>query len=121
MKHDYLRNRRVIRLPCNNVPNIIRIQDLCQDEYNIYIISEIMPFNLTQILRKYTASRQSFSERNAANLIHQILLGLNCLHEDGIVHRDLKLENIMVEIPEQQGTAEDMICRITDFGFACSI
>ena len=53
-------------------------------------------------------------------MIYQILLAVSYFHEVNIVHRDLKLENIMVHIA-QEGKASSMSCKVTDFGFACFI
>lgn len=95
--------------------------DLCEDDKNVYVISELLSSgNLLQVLNKFTVSKTPFTERNAANLINQILRALTYIHEENLVHRDIKLENIMVELAAG-GSAEDMVCKITDFGFACEI
>lgn len=41
-----------------------------------------------------------FTEAKAANIIKQVLMGLNYLHQQLICHRDLKPENIMLEFTE---------------------
>ena len=43
------------------------------------------------------------------------------MHSAGICHRDLKLENIMVEMPENHEGKKEIVCKLTDFGFACEI
>lgn len=43
----------------------------------------------------------------------QVLLGLNCMHQLGIMHRDLKPDNIMIKNSDNL----DRVC-LTDFGFA---
>lgn len=48
------------------------------------------------------------------------MLAISYFHEVNLVHRDLKLENIMVHIA-QEGQASSMACKVTDFGFACYI
>ena len=40
------------------------------------------------------------------------------MHSAKIVHRDLKLENIMVELSANDQGHTSMICKVTDFGFA---
>jgi calcium-dependent protein kinase len=55
-----------------------------------------------------------FSERDAAKVMHQVLLGLNYMHKKNIVHRDIKPENLLLESKE----ITNMNIKITDFGFA---
>ena len=58
------------------------------------------------------------SEQDCANIVKQLLLGLNYLHSQNIWHCDLKLENVMVELEEgEDGESTNFICKITDFGF----
>ena len=54
-----------------------------------------------------------FSEPEAAHLTMQVLDGVNYLHQKGIVHRDLKLENILLD--ESQPC---MRVKIADFGLS---
>ena len=41
------------------------------------------------------------------------------MHASKIVHRDLKLENIMVDVEKGENGEANLICKVTDFGFAC--
>ena len=94
---------------------------------------EILPFgNLMEALSQIAQSGSSFTEKDAASLIHQILYAVRYMHEEKKLdrtndtkmkhaHRDLKLENILVKmIPNNDGTCQ-MFCKISDFGFATSI
>ena len=64
----------------------------------------------------------AFTETDAANIINQLLLAINYLHGKNVCHRDLKLDNIMVEIERNNSNnSTKMICKITDFGFAKAI
>lgn len=75
-----------------NHPNIIQVFDAGVAE-NIYFI--VMEFvdgrNLSQTLREHGA----FAEREALHVIQQASVGLAFAHSMGIVHRDVKPENIM--------------------------
>ena len=68
-----------------------------------------------------TANGKRFSERDVAGLSQQILYAISYIHENGLVHRDLKLENIMVEVTRNADRTTDLVCKLTDFGFACVI
>lgn len=54
-----------------------------------------------------------FSENMARHLFKQILIGLNHIHSSGFAHRDMKLENILVD--------KNFRLKLTDFGFAVPI
>lgn len=41
-------------------------------------------------------------------------MALNYMHKKGVIHRDLKLENIMVDIEDGE-----IVCKLTDFGLSC--
>lgn len=68
--------------------------------------------NLYTIQSKMTS--RAFGIDEAINIFNQILRGVEVIHQNKIVHRDLKLENIFVKKTEKQG----LICKIGDFGLA---
>lgn len=51
----------------------------------------------------------------SAKIMKQIILAIKHLHERGICHRDLKLENIMVET---RNLTEEPLIKVIDFGLA---
>ena len=53
--------------------------------------------------------------------MYQILSAVNFLHLQGIVHRDLKLDNILVQLERLDDKRTVMKCKVTDFGFAQAI
>merc|ERR550532_3804609 len=58
------------------------------------------------------AERRSFDEDEAANIVHQVLLAVAYLHAHNIVHRDLKLENLLLE------RNDTTVLKLVDFGLA---
>ena len=40
------------------------------------------------------------------------------MHKQNVIHRDLKLENIMVDLERIDEEQTSLICKVTDFGFA---
>ena len=96
--------------------------DLLEDRNRIYIVQElIMDGNLLEALDHISEQNISFTERDAANLIEKILKGLNYIHYSGYIHRDIKLENIMViKVQDEEGRTVFQPS-ITDFGMAKAI
>ncbi|QEU58205.1 Mek1 [Kluyveromyces lactis] len=84
-----------------NHPNIIRIHQSCTDALgNVYIFQDLISGG---DLFSYLAKGDCLvpiSETESLIIIYQILLALKFLHSNGIVHRDLKLDNILLHTPE---------------------
>ena len=105
-------------------PHIVRALALCEDEQEYYVAFELMPSgNLAEVLRAIRDKRISFTEYDASNIVRQVLMALNYLHSDtiNVTHRDLKLENVMVTIEKTPDGSAEMICKVTDFGFATAM
>lgn len=97
-------------------PHITRIFDLLEDKTNYYIVAELMAGgNLLERLSNRVP--QKFTEREAAGIIKQVLLALNCMHLKNIMHRDLKPENILCE-ESADINSNEIMTKLTDFGFA---
>jgi calcium-dependent protein kinase len=92
-------------------PNIIRIVDLLEDDENYYVVSEVVHGG--ELFKRLT-KLESFSEAQAADIIHQIMLGLNYLHKQSITHRDIKPENILLVSDK----LDNFEIKIADLGFA---
>jgi tetratricopeptide (TPR) repeat protein len=90
--------------------NIIRIFDLGSAEGMRFITMEFIEGeDLAQIL----AHRGKLTAPEAANMITQVARGLEAAHAEGVVHRDLKPQNVMMDA---QGK-----CSVMDFGIARSM
>ena len=59
-------------------------------------------------------SMRVFQESQATNVIKQLCLALNYMHNKNIMHRDLKPENLLCE----QSSDGSITVKLTDFGFA---
>jgi len=96
-------------------PNIVKVYEFFDTILYYYIVTE---YCKKGELFSYIKNR--YTERQLAVLFYQVFSGLCYLHEKKIIHRDLKLENIMVsEIEKDILTGEEYFwIKIIDFGTA---
>ncbi|MGI8825396.1 MAG: protein kinase domain-containing protein [Chloroflexota bacterium] len=90
-------------------PNIVAIYDVGQDDASHYIVMELVEGrNLKELIRERTA----FSVDEAFSIGRQVASALDFAHKRGLIHRDIKPQNILVT-PEG-------VAKVTDFGIAQS-
>ena len=88
-------------------PFLVGMEFLFQSETRLYFV---MPFIRGGELYKVFQSEKRFSEETVKFYAVQIILAVGELHKKGIMHRDLKLENILVD--------ERGYLKIIDYGLA---
>ncbi|ORY97534.1 hypothetical protein BCR43DRAFT_489935 [Syncephalastrum racemosum] len=88
-------------------PNIVTLFEILTTESAIYVVCEHCPNG--ELFDLLTSSGR-FSEQRAQSYFRQLIHALRHCHERGIVHRDLKLENILLDADNRP--------KICDFGFA---
>ncbi|MCI8610405.1 MAG: protein kinase [Clostridiales bacterium] len=88
-------------------PNIVNIYDVSVREDLKYIVMEYVE-GIT--LKNYMTKRGALTLREIISYTEQILTALRHAHSKGIVHRDIKPQNIML--------LKDGIVKVTDFGIA---
>ncbi|EOD52407.1 putative serine threonine protein kinase protein [Neofusicoccum parvum UCRNP2] len=88
-------------------PNIVRLHEMVETERHIGIILE---YASGGELFDYILNHRYLKDNSARRLFAQLVSGVGYLHKKGIVHRDLKLENLLLD------RNKNII--ITDFGFA---
>lgn len=90
-------------------PYIVGLLDFGVDaDRTLYIVMECVD---GWTLRDEVNNNGPFSVRHAREVARQLLLGLADAHDVGLIHRDLKHDNIMFN-----GTRESFVARILDFG-----
>ncbi|CAK77849.1 unnamed protein product (macronuclear) [Paramecium tetraurelia] len=91
-------------------PNVIKLLEIHEDNKQIYLIYEYAKGELFQEFQKKKAEKSQFSEQQISNFMKQIFEGLKHIHSLNIMHRDIKLENILVK--------DSSTIVIADFGLA---
>ncbi|KAM3932931.1 NUAK family SNF1-like kinase 2 [Leptodactylus fuscus] len=88
-------------------PHIISIYEVFENSSKIVIVME---YASQGDLYDYISERQRLSEQEARRFFRQIVSAVQYCHANGIVHRDLKLENILLD--------ENKNVKIADFGLS---
>ena len=96
--------------------HLLRMHELYETEDTIWMI---LDYAEGGDMMHALASLPNYSERNVAKIFKQMLLGVKYLHSEGIVHRDLKLDNILYSKQEEGESEESEIqVKIADFGLS---
>lgn len=115
LKDEFLNNEEFIRRFKNESkaiamlshPNIVKVYDVSFGDMIQYIVMEYID-GIT--LKEYIERQGVIEWKDALHLTTQVLRALQHAHESGIVHRDIKPQNIML--------LQDGTIKVTDFGIA---
>lgn len=88
-------------------PNIVNVYDVGEDDGLYYIVMELIE-GIT--LKQYIQKKGQLSVRETISIAIQIANGIECAHNNQLVHRDIKPQNIMIS---REGKV-----KVTDFGIA---
>ena len=100
--------QEIVSLKKVDHPNIIKIHEIYREEEKLYIVMERVK---GKDLLDYLFSIEILTETQAAIIIKQILKALNHMNSLNLWHRDIKLENIMIN-------PDTMQVKLIDFGFS---
>lgn len=94
-------------LKLNPCENVVKIYQILEDTDNIYVVMEYLQTNLTNFIKTLSTDEEKIS------IMKQISNGLLFLHSNGIIHRDIKSDNIMINVENNRNYV-----KIVDFGFS---
>ena len=88
-------------------PNIVGIYDVGEDNGNYYIVMEYVE---GQTLKSLIKRRGSLTLPEVIDIMTQLTSGIAHAHQNGIIHRDIKPQNVLI--------LDDGLIKIADFGIA---
>ena len=88
-------------------PNIVNVYDVGEEDGIYYIVMELVE-GIT--LKKYIEKKARLSVKEAVSIAIQVSMGIEAAHNNHIIHRDIKPQNIMIS---KEGKV-----KVTDFGIA---
>ncbi|XP_025984570.1 probable serine/threonine-protein kinase At1g54610 [Glycine max] len=104
--------REIMILQMLDHPNVIKLKGLATSrmQYSLYLVFDFMQSDLTRIISR---PGEKLTEAQIKCYMQQLLSGLQHCHETGIMHRDIKASNLLID---RRG-----VLKIADFGLATSI
>mmetsp|Transcript_3798 Transcript_3798/g.13321 ORF Transcript_3798/g.13321 Transcript_3798/m.13321 type:complete len:376 (-) Transcript_3798:647-1774(-) len=106
---EELHNELDILQGCHHT-SIMKLKDYFWGTSNLYLVTELLEGG--EVL-EHVMSRGSYTEREARMAFRCLMEGIAYLHGIGVVHRDIKLENLLLGKPNDLSTL-----KIADFGLA---
>ena len=88
-------------------PNIVNVYDVGEENGIYYIVMELVE-GIT--LKKYIEKKARLSYKEAVSIAIQVSMGIEAAHNNHIIHRDIKPQNIIIS---KEGKV-----KVTDFGIA---
>ncbi|XP_031251025.1 probable serine/threonine-protein kinase At1g54610 [Pistacia vera] len=90
-------------------PNVVKLEGLATSrmQYSLYLVFDFMQSDLTRVISRPDGR---LTEPQVKCYMHQLLSGLQHCHERGILHRDIKGSNLLID--------KNGMLKIADFGLA---
>ena len=102
-------------------PNIVEVYDFGEQAGNSYLVMELVPNGSLRTLLLQRANGQGWSLALGLDLVSQVAEGLAYAHAQGMVHRDIKPDNLLLRslrAPAGAPDARQYTVKISDFGLA---
>ena len=103
--------REIMVLKAFNHENLLTLKAIFLEEkekfFDVYLVTDLMDFDMFKVIRK---GRKELTGEHIQYIMYQVFLGMYVLHQNSIVHRDIKPNNILLN--------DSCDLKICDFGFA---
>jgi len=99
---------------------VVQLVDAFEEGHWMFFVLELVGGGDLFTVLTSRASPRLF-DREAAFVLHQLVCGMEFLHEQGVIHRDMKLENVLVASERRHRPLVLYTIKITDFGLSKSV
>lgn len=93
--------------------NIVRLYDVTSTTSKLVLVFEYCKQDLKKYMDALAANNCALNPNTVMKFMSQLLMGLNFCHENQVLHRDLKPQNLLINEKEQ--------LKLADFGLARSL
>ncbi len=100
-------------------PNITSVVDFGEDEkVGMFMVMEMVD---GEALNRILFREKQLTTRKACDIVLQVAEALHYIHKQGVVHCDIKTENILISEEEHEGKRSKTVIKLLDFGLARSL
>jgi serine/threonine protein kinase len=97
-------------------PNVVDVTDFGKSPDGVFFL--VMEYVEGETLYHLLRREGTVNPQRAANIMRQVVAGVEAAHDAGILHRDLKPANIFLMQQRRRNTGEDGFVKVGDFGLA---
>ncbi len=97
-------------------PNVVDVTDFGQSPDGVFYL--VMEYVEGETLYHLLRREGTLNPQRAANIMRQVVAGVEAAHDEGILHRDLKPANIFIMQQRKKTTSDEGFVKVGDFGLA---
>ena len=102
--------REIALLKCLRHPNVVDLMDVVHHEQKLYLVFEYLEKDLKQFMDARGFRDRALPIEMATSFLYQLCDGVKFCHSNGILHRDLKPQNLLIDTKGH--------LKLADFGLA---
>lgn len=106
----------VERLKLLNHPNVAKYYDIYEDKKNLYVVSDYIEGE--PLGHHLSTGKEEYSEMEIASMMQQLFSALSYCHSKGVVHRNIKPENLIVDEAKNLYLIDFGLARLTKSDYA---
>lgn len=91
-------------------PNVMKVIDTYEDKKLIFLVMDLMVDDLRNVVMN---NQNRLDEQFVKKLFIKMAKAVHYCHQNNVVHRDIKLENFLVDVDQDTGIVQ---VKLTDFG-----